>query len=113
VELALALPFLCLLLLATVQVAVVARDRLAVQLAAREAARAAAVTSDRDAVVAAAERAITLRPLEVEVHEHAGVVTVTVAFVDPTDVPMIGAALPSLRLAATVSMAVEPSDTSR
>lgn len=38
VELALALPMVCLLLLAMVQVAVIGRDQLAVQLAAREAA---------------------------------------------------------------------------
>ena len=43
VELALCLPMLCLLLLGVVQVAVVVRDHLAVQVAAREAARAAAV----------------------------------------------------------------------
>ena len=46
VELALALPLVCLLLLAVLQVAVVARDRLAVEHAARAAARAAAVSAD-------------------------------------------------------------------
>ena len=46
VELALALPMVCLLLLAMVQVAVIGRDQLAVQLAAREAARAARAQYD-------------------------------------------------------------------
>ena len=64
VELALALPLLCVLLLAVVQVAVVARDQLAVQLAAREAARAASVVGDqRRWRTVAALRAVALRPL--------------------------------------------------
>ena len=50
------------------QVAVVARDQLALELAAREAARAASVSADpAGAAQAAADRATSLRPLLVTV----------------------------------------------
>jgi Flp pilus assembly protein TadG len=110
VELALALPFLCVLLLAMVQVAVVARNRVAVQLAAREAARAASVAADPAAATRAAERAIGLRPLRVEISDAAGVVQVRVSYTDPTDVPLVGAVLPDVEVSASVAMAVEPPD---
>jgi Flp pilus assembly protein TadG len=108
VELALTLPFLCVLLLGAGQVAVVARDRLAVQLAAREAARAASVSNDHTAARVAAERAIALRPLSVAVDESGNTVIVTVTYVDPTDVAVVGAVLPRLPVSATVTMALEP-----
>lgn len=109
VELALALPLVCLLLFGIVQVAVLGRDQLAVQLAAREAARAASVAADAaGAGSTAAHRATSLRPLVVEVNEGNGTVTATVRFTDPTDVPLIGALLPQVVLTATVTMAVEP-----
>ena len=109
VELALALPLVCLLLIAVVQVAVIGRDLLAVQLAAREAARAAAVAAAPvGAGEAAARRAVALRPLVVEITEHNGTVTATVQYSDRTDVPLVGALLPDVVLTATVTMAVEP-----
>ncbi len=108
VELALAMPLLCTLLLGVVQVAVVARDRLAVQLAAREAARVAAASDDHDRAAAAARSAIALAPLAVTIDEQGGTVRVTVVYVDPTDVPLIGLLLPDVTVQATVSMAVEP-----
>lgn len=109
VELALALPLLCLLVLAVVQVGVVVRDRLAVQLAAREAARAAVVAADPAAVgTPAAQRAVQLRPLQVRVEAGGDTVTVTVTYIEPTDVPLIGALLPDVEVSATVTMAVEP-----
>ena len=108
VELALALPLLCLLLLGVVQVAVVTRDRLAVQLAAREAARAAAASTDPGRAVAAGTAAVSLAPLQVRVVERAGTVVATATYTDPTDVPLIGALLPDVTVTATVTMAVEP-----
>lgn len=109
VELALALPLLCLLVLAVVQVGVVVRDRLAVQLAAREAARAAVVAADPVAAgTPAAQRAVQLRPLQVRVEASGDTVTVTVTYLEPTDVPLIGALLPDVEVSATVTMAVEP-----
>ncbi len=108
VELALGLPFLCLLLMGVVQVAVITRDRLAVQLAAREGARAAAVSADRGAAEKAARRAISLSPLVIRTEESGGAVHVSVRYTDRTDVPLIGAVLPDVDVEATVSMAVEP-----
>ncbi len=108
VELALALPLLCTLLLGVVQVAVIGRDRLAVQLAAREAARAAVVSTDHDRAAVAARSAIALTPMDVAVVERGGTVTVTVTYVDPTDVPLVGLLLPDVAVRATVAMAVEP-----
>jgi Flp pilus assembly protein TadG len=109
VELALAMPLLCLLLFAVVQVAVVGRDQLAVQLAAREAASAAARSADPFAAASgAAHRAVLLRPLDVTISETDGAVTATVRYTQPTDVPLVGALLPDVVLTATVTMALEP-----
>ena len=109
VELALSLPLLCLFLCGVVQVAVIARDRVAVQLAAREAARAAAVAADARAEgTRAAEQATTLRPLTVTITEARGRVTATVTYTDPTSVPLVGLLLPDTAVSATVTMAVEP-----
>lgn len=109
VELALSLPLLCLFLCGVVQVAVIARDQVAVQLAAREAARAAAVAADsRGEGIRAAERATTLRPLQVTITEAAGHVTATVTFTDSTSVALIGPLLPEVAITATVTMALEP-----
>ena len=109
VELALALPLVCLLLFGIVQVAVVGRDQLAVQLAAREAARAAATSGDPAAAgSAASHRTVALRPLIVEIGESGRTVTATVRYTDHTDVPLIGTLLPDVVLTATVTMAVEP-----
>ncbi len=108
VEIALALPLLCLLLLGVVQVAVVARDRLAVQLAAREAARAAAVSANSSAALMAGRAAVSLGPLQVDVTEVSGRVRATVSYRDPTDVPLIGVLIPDVTVTASVTMAVEP-----
>lgn len=108
VELALALPLLCVVLLLVVQVAMVAAHRLAVQLAAREAARAAAASADPAAASTAANRAVALDPLDTTTSEHAGLVTVSVVYTDPTDVPLVGVLLPPVELRAEVTMAIEP-----
>ena len=109
VELALVLPLLCLLLLGFVQVAVIGRGQLAVQLAAHEAVRAAAVSADPIAAAhAAANRAVTLRPLVVDVVIEEATVTVTVSYVDHTEVSMAGALLPNVTVRASATMAFEP-----
>ena len=108
VELALALPVLCILLMGVVQLSVVVRDEVAVQLAAREAARAASVSADAHAGESAARRAVHLAPLRIEVVDGRGTVTATVTYVDLTDVPLIGALLPDVPIVASVTMAVEP-----
>ncbi len=109
VELALCLPLLCLFLLGIVQLVVVVRDQLAVQLAAREGARAAAVAaSSAAAAQGAATHAVALRPLSVRTISSKGTVTVTVIHVTHTDVPMIGLLLPDITVTADATMALEP-----
>jgi len=109
VEFALALPAVAVLVLGIVQLVVVARDQLAVEVAARDGARAAAVAADPDgAARAAAERTITLRPIGVRVSVAGQAVTVTVTHSNPTDVPLIGALIGDVRVEATVTMLREP-----
>lgn len=109
VELTLALPLLCLLLLGVVQVAVIGRGQLAVQLAAHEAVRAAAVSADPETAAAtAANHAISLRPLGVQVVTDEATITVTVSYVDHTDVSIVGALLSDVTLEASATMAFEP-----
>ncbi len=96
------------MLLGVVQLTVVVRDQLAVQLAAREAARAAAVSTDNGTGIAAAQRAVALRPLDVRVERSGSAVSATASFVDHTDVPLIGALLPDVRVSSTATMQWEP-----
>jgi Flp pilus assembly protein TadG len=109
VELTLALPLLCLFVLGMVQVAVIGRGQLAVQLAAHEAVRAAAVSADpATAAPNAAHHAISLRPLDVQIESDDTTITVTVSYVDHTDVAMAGGLLPDVTLQARATMAFEP-----
>src|SRR3954451_3427932 len=82
VELALSLPFLFLFLLGIVQLVVIVRDQLAAELAAREGASAASVTT---AIAAAAqwasEGAVSLRPLFVSTDSSGATISVTVSHV--------------------------------
>ena len=109
VELALALPVVVVLLLGMLQVALVGRDQLAIELAAREGARAAAVAADpAGAARAAADRVTTLHPLAVDVSVSATTVTVTVHHRSVTDVALIGRLIDDVDLDATATMALEP-----
>ena len=65
IEFALSLPLVLLVILALVQIAVVARDRMAVELAAREGARAAAVSADPAPRRLAVDRVTTLDAIDV------------------------------------------------
>jgi hypothetical protein len=109
VELALTLPLVCLLLLAVVQLAVVVADLLAVQLAAREGARAASVSMQPvGAARGAAEGATALQPLQVRTVSAAGAVTVRVTYIERTTVPLIGALVPDITVSASATMQFEP-----
>ena len=109
VELALALPVVVTLTLGLVQVLAVAADQLAVELAAREGARAAAVAADPSGAAAdAASAAVPLDPLGVAAVTAAGRVTVTVTYTSRTDVPLIGGLIGDVELRADVTMAREP-----
>ena len=108
VELALVLPVLVLFLLALVQTALVARDEVLVQDAARAAVREASVDAGEGRVVAAARR--TLRGVDVEVHRSNGVgrpVVVVVRYHDHTNLPLVGALYPDVVLHATATMRAE------
>jgi Flp pilus assembly protein TadG len=109
VELALVLPLVVLFVLGALQVALVARDQLAIELVAREAARAASVSADPGgAATAAARRVIALAPLDVSVSVSGEVVRVRVRYVNRTDVALVGTAIGDVTLEATAAMAWEP-----
>ena len=108
VELALVLPVLVLFLLALVQTALVARDAVLVQDAARAAVREAAVDAGSDRVHDAARR--TLAGVEVEVHRTGGVgdpVEVRVHYRDHTNLPLVGPLFPDITLRARATMRAE------
>jgi Flp pilus assembly protein TadG len=112
VELALVLPFVAMLLLAVVQVALVARDAVLVVHAAREAVREAAVTPAPGAARRAAEAGsgLTGPRLRVTVVRRAppgGQVQVRVNYRAPTDVPLIGPLIPDVGLSSEAVMRVE------
>jgi TadE-like protein len=109
VEVALAMPLLITLLLAGVQVAVIVRDQLAVIAAAREGARAAAVSSAPVAEAeTAARQSIRLDNVRVDVAAGDRTVTVTVRRRTPTDVPLIGLLIPDVTVTGVATMRVEP-----
>jgi len=108
VELALALPVLCLLLLGIVQLLVVASDQLAVIQAARVGARAAAVAADPASTGAPAAIRAGPTSAHASVSIGDGVVTVTVSVVNHTDVPLIGALLPDIVVTGSAAMQLEP-----
>jgi Flp pilus assembly protein TadG len=107
VEFAVALPLIVVVVLAIAQVGVSIRNEIAVEAAAREGARAAAVSADQGAARAAARRAVAL-PMDIDVRSDGRVVSVTVTYIDPTDIAIIGALLGSVTHTATATMAVEP-----
>lgn len=111
-ELALLLPVVALLLLAVLQVAVLARDAVLVTHAAREAARAAAVDPAPGAPRDAARAAGGLDPERMSISTSGrdgpgNRVQVEVRYRAPTDVPIVGALLGDRRISATVTMRVE------
>ena len=112
VELALALPLVALLLLALVQLGFLVRDQVLVVHAAREGVRQAAVDSSADAVrgAAAGSAGLVADRMTVAMTGRGAPgshVRVTVTYRAPTNVPLIGAALPDLEMHASAAMRVE------
>ncbi len=110
VELALLLPLVAILILLVLQFGLVLRDQLMVVHAAREAARAAAVT-DGDPATAArsgAERSGSLDPARLELTttptDQDERISVVVRYRSSTDVPLVGPLLPDVDLAGTMVM---------
>jgi Flp pilus assembly protein TadG len=108
VELALALPLVFMLLLGMVQLGLVVRDQLLVTHAAREAARAASVSASPAVAAARATAGSPLRQMSVGTSASGTSVTVEVTAISITDVPLVGALLPDVRVSARVTMAREP-----
>ncbi|MEZ5137243.1 MAG: TadE/TadG family type IV pilus assembly protein [Acidimicrobiales bacterium] len=113
VELVLALPIVVLSLLLVLQVAIVARAQVLVVDAAREGARAAAVSGSVDDAVAAARATPGLGPQLVDVDASIGPpggdARVVVRYRVPTDVALVGPLVGDPVLTATVVMRVEGS----
>lgn len=107
-ELALALPLVCLFLLGVVQVGLVVRDQLLVAHAAREAARAASVSASPAVAAANATAGSPLRSLTLRTSAGGASVTVEATAISVTDVPLVGALLPDVRVSARTTMAREP-----
>ena len=108
VELALVLPVLLLFLIALLQTALVGRDQVLVQDAARAAVREASVGGSVERIRDAARR--TLGDADVEVRRTGGVgdpVTVFVHYRDHTDLPLVGPLYPDVVLHATATMRAE------
>jgi Flp pilus assembly protein TadG len=109
VEFAIALPLVIVLLLGVIQVVLVARDQIALELAARDGARAASVAADPAAAAERGAREATgLRPITVATMTGARRVTVTVGHTNPTAVPIIGIVIGDVELSASVTLAREP-----
>ncbi len=108
VETALALPVFVIVVLAAAQIAVVVRDEIAVERAAREAARAASVSADSAQAAERAARRVTSLPITVTTRRSADTVTVTVSSTNPTDVALIGRLLRPIEHRASVTMTIEP-----
>ena len=111
VELALGFPLVCLGLLLLVQVSLVIRAQVAVVHAAREAARAAAVSADPVGDGVAAGRAALPAGAEAAtVRIDGGPVTVraVVRLRVRTDVPLAGALVPDVDVEGVAVMQVEP-----
>ncbi len=112
VELALTIPLVVLLLLSLVQLGLVVRDQILVVHAAREGARAGAVSADSGDVrrAAAGSSGLQSRRMKVEMNGRGGpgsTLRVTIHYSSPTEVPLVGAFLPDVRLRAATSMRVE------
>ncbi len=108
VEFALALPIVVVMAAGLVVVGAAVRNELAVELAAREGARAAAV-SDTPALAAvrAANRAVDL-PIDVTTTIDGSTVTVTVTHVDDVDVSIIGSVIGPVTHLGAATMTLEP-----
>lgn len=114
-ELALVVPLVLLLLLAAVQVTLVARDHILVVHAARVAAREAALvdgnSNDEANVRFAASHAGGLKPTRVRTETSyqgwADMVTVELTYRSPTDVPLVGPLFPDVEVRAKATMRLE------
>ncbi|MBC8365077.1 MAG: pilus assembly protein [Actinobacteria bacterium] len=115
VELVLVVPVLVILALFLVQVGFVVRSLVLVHHAAREGVRVAAVGGDPGRIREAVVGSSGLLPGATEVGRRidGDLVTVTVTYRDPTDVPLVGALLPEVPVSAFATMRREAVDLPR
>jgi TadE-like protein len=110
VEVALAMPLLFIVMLFGVQIALVIRDQIATIAAAREAARAVVVADGKTSVAeSAVTRTASLNPSRrsVSVSINAGLVTASVTYRSPTDLPLVGIFIPDITVRGSATMALE------
>jgi Flp pilus assembly protein TadG len=110
VEVALAVPLLVIVMLFGVQIALVIRDQIATIAAAREAARAVVVADGKPGVAdGAVARTVALDPSRrsVNVSINGGLVTATVTYRSPTDLPLVGIFIPDITVHGSATMALE------
>lgn len=114
VEFALALPFMIIFSLCVVQIGSVANDQLALNHAARVAAREISLADVDDSLaqqvaIESIRREIDLEDLEVITQLSPKMVTVDLKFRRRVEVPLIGVVAPAIELNATATMPREPS----
>lgn len=107
VEFAIGFPIVLIALLAIAQVAVVVRDQLAVELAAREAVRAASVTTSTSSANSAGQNATAVDAISITISSDGAVVTAT-ATRPIRALPLVGLAVAGRSVTATASMLIEP-----
>ncbi|HVE75779.1 MAG TPA: TadE/TadG family type IV pilus assembly protein [Actinomycetota bacterium] len=109
VEFALILPIVLVLVLGLVQIGLFMRDQLLVASAAREGAREAAVTPDRDRIARVARRAAPGLDLDVDVDRglRRGDPARVRVSASPTRVPLVGQIVGGRRLRGEATMRVE------
>lgn len=110
VELALVLPFVCLVLLALLQIGLVVHTQLLVVHAAREGARAAAVDPHPGAPTVAVVASAPLDPSRLALDADPrpdGRVEVEVTYTMPTDVPLVGALIGDVEMSSSAVMRIE------
>jgi Flp pilus assembly protein TadG len=111
VEFAVVLPLVLLLALGLLQVGVVVRDHLALGLAAREGARAAAVSADAaSAARAAVDAVLPAGTASVSTSTGDTMVTVEVRSTVSVALPVVGVLIAGRELSATATMALDPLD---
>lgn len=102
------LPLVLFIALGLTVIGIAVRNELAVELGAREGARAASVSATPAAAAGVAARRAVPLPIDVAAATDASTVTVTVTYVDPVDVAIIGALVGPITHTASVTMALEP-----
>jgi len=101
-------PVVVVMALGLVVVGIAIRNELAVEHAAREGARAASVSATPSAAADVAARRSVALPVDVSAVSDHSTVTVTVRYVDPVDIAIVGSLIRPITHTASVTMALEP-----